>query len=134
MIKNDSIVFEKYYDGYSDSSISNSFSVTKSIVVSMLWKAIMLGDIKGIDQPVSDFFDEYKVGLASKLTVGNLASMSSGMDWSEEYYTPINVTAESYFTKDLRSLILNRKIVNEPGKSFKYLSGDTQLLLSLIHI
>ena len=128
VIKNDSIVFEKYYDGYSDSSISNSFSVTKSIVVSMLWKAIMLGDVKGIDQPVSDFFDEYKVGLASKLTVGNLASMSSGMDWSEEYYTPINVTAESYFTKDLRPLVLNRKIVNEPGNSFKYLSGDTQLL------
>ena len=128
VIKNDSIVFEKYYDGYSDSSISNSFSVTKSIVVSMLWKAIMLGDVKGIDQPVSDFFDEYKVGLASKLTVGNLASMSSGMDWSEEYYTPINVTAESYFTKDLRPLMLKRKIVNEPGKSFKYLSGDTQLL------
>ena len=128
VIKNDRIVFEKYYDGYSDSGISNSFSVTKSIVVSMLWKAIMLGHIKGIDQPVSDFFDEYKVGLASKLTVGNLASMSSGMDWSEEYYSPINITAESYFTKDLRAVILNRKIVNEPGKSFKYLSGDTQLL------
>ena len=126
VIKNDRIVFEKYYDGYSDSAISNSFSVTKSIVVSMLWKAIMLGHIKGIDQPVSDFFDEYKVGLASKLTVGNLASMSSGMDWSEEYYTPINITAD--FTKDLRPVILNRKIVNEPGKSFKYLSGDTQLL------
>ena len=128
VIKNDRIIYEKYYDDYSDSGISNSFSVTKSIVVSMLWKAIMLGHIKGIDQPVSDFFDEYKVGLASKLTVGNLASMSSGMDWSEEYYSPINITAESYFTKDLRAVILNRKIVNEPGKSFKYLSGDTQLL------
>ena len=128
VIKNDSIVYEKYYDGYSDSSISNSFSVTKSIVVSMLWKAIMLGYIKGVDQPVSDFFNEYKYGLASKLTVGNLASMSSGMDWSEHYYSPFNVIAESYFTKDQRPLILSRKIVNEPGKSFKYLSGDTQLL------
>ena len=132
VIKNDSIVYEKYYDGYSNSSISNSFSVTKSIVVSMLWKAIMLGDIKGVDQPVSDFFDEYKVGLASKLTVGNLASMSSGMDWSEHYYSPFNVIAESYFTKDQRPLILSRKIVNEPGKSFKYLSGDTQLLGMII--
>ena len=28
VIKNDKIVFEKYYDGYSDSDISNSFSVT----------------------------------------------------------------------------------------------------------
>ena len=62
VIKNDSIIFEKYYDEYKESSISNSFSVTKSIVVSMLWKAIMLGHIKGINQPVSDFFDEYKVG------------------------------------------------------------------------
>ena len=128
VIKNDSIVFEKYYDGYSESSISNSFSVTKSVVVSMLWKAIMLGYIKGVDQPVSDFFDEYKVGLASKLTVGNLASMSSGMDWNEKYYSPFNITAESYFTKDLRPVILNRKIISEPGKTFKYLSGDTQLL------
>ena len=88
----------------------------------------MLGYIKGVDQPVSDFFYEYKVWLASKLTVGNLASMSSGMYWSEHYYSPFNVIAESYFTKDQRPLILSRKIVNEPGKSFKYLSGDRQLL------
>jgi len=132
VIKNDSILFEKYFDEYTDSSISNSFSVTKSIVVSMLWKSIMLGYIKGVDQPVSDFFEEYKVGLGSKLTVGNLASMSSGMDWSEHYYSPFNITAESYFTKDQRPLILSLKIVNEPGKLFKYLSGDTQLLGMII--
>ena len=128
VIKNDSILYEKYFDGYSESSKSNSFSMAKSIVVTLLGKAIMEGKIKGFDQPVSDFFDEYKAGFVAELTVGNLASMSSGMEWSEKYYSIINITTESYFTDDLRSLILNQKIINKPGQKFRYSSGDTQLL------
>jgi CubicO group peptidase (beta-lactamase class C family) len=128
VIKNDSILFEKYFDGYDQNSLSNSFSVAKSIVTSMMGKAIMEGKIKGLDQPVSDYFEEYKEGLASVLTVGNLATMSSGMDWSEKYYSVINITSESYFTKDLRSVILRQKIIDKPGQGFRYSSGDTQLL------
>ena len=128
VIKNDSILFEKYYDGYDQNSLSNSFSVAKSIVTSMMGKAIMEGKIKGLDQPVSDYFEEYKEGLASVLTVGDLATMSSGMDWSEKYYSVINITSESYFTKDLRSVILRQKIIDKPGQGFRYSSGDTQLL------
>ena len=132
VIKNDSIVFEKYYDGYDENSLSNSFSVAKSIVVSLMGKAIMEGKIKGLDQPVSDYFDEYKEGLASELTVGDLASMSSGMNWNEKYYSVINITSESYFTDDLRSVILRQKIIDKPGQSFRYSSGDTQLLAMVI--
>jgi CubicO group peptidase (beta-lactamase class C family) len=132
VIKNDSIVFEKYYDGYDENSLSNSFSVAKSIVVSLMGKAIMEGKIKGLDQPVSDYFDEYKEGLASELTVGDLASMSSGMKWNEKYYSVINITSESYFTNDLRSVILRQKIIDKPGQSFRYSSGDTQLLAMVI--
>ena len=128
VIKNDSILFEKYYDGYDKSSLSNSFSVAKSIVTSMMGKAIMEGKIKGLDQPVSDYFDEYNEGLASELTVGDLATMSSGMKWSEKYYSVINITSESYFTDDLRSVILRQKIIDKPGQGFRYSSGDTQLL------
>ena len=132
VIKNDSIVFEKYYDGHDENSLSNSFSVAKSIVVSLMGKAIMEGKIKGLDQPVGDYFDEYKEGLASELTVGDLASMSSGMKWNEKYYSVINITSESYFTDDLRSVILRQKIIDKPGQSFRYSSGDTQLLAMVI--
>ena len=132
VIKNDSILFEKYYDGHKQTDISNSFSVAKSIVTSMMGKAIMEGKIKSLDQPVSDFFEEYKSGLASELTVGDLASMSSGMKWNEKYYSVINITSESYFTDDLRSVILGQEIENKPGKGFRYSSGDTQLLAMII--
>ena len=128
VIKNDSILFEKYYDGHRKNSLSNSFSVAKSIVTSMMGRAIMEGKIKGLDQPVSDYFEQYKSGLASEVTVGDLAAMSSGMDWSEKYYSVINITSESYFTDDLRSVILRQKIIDKPGQSFRYSSGDTQLL------
>jgi CubicO group peptidase (beta-lactamase class C family) len=132
VIKNDSIVFEKYFDDYSESSKSNSFSMAKSITVTLLGKAIMDGKIKSLDQPVGDFFDEYKTGLGAELTVGNLASMSSGMKWNEKYYSIINITSESYLTDDLRSLILNQKIIEKPGQKFRYSSGDTQLLGMII--
>ena len=128
VIKNDSILFEKYFDGYDKNSLSNSFSVAKSIVTSMMGKAIMEGKIKGLDQPVSDYFEQYESGLSNELTVGDLAAMSSGMDWSEKYYSVINITSESYFTDDLRSVILRQKIIDKPGQSFRYSSGDTQLL------
>jgi CubicO group peptidase (beta-lactamase class C family) len=128
VIKNDSILFEKYYDSHSKNSLSNSFSVAKSIVTSMMGRAIMEGKIKGLDQPVSDYFEQYKSGLASEVTVGDLAAMSSGMDWSEKYYSVINITSESYFTDDLRSVILRQKIIDKPGQRFRYSSGDTQLL------
>ncbi len=128
VIKNDSIVFEKYFDDHKSSSLSNSFSVAKSIVTSMMFKAIMEGKIKGLDQPLSDYFEEYKEGVASELTVGDLASMSSGMKWSEKYYSVINITSESYFTEDIRSVVLRQDIIDKPGQSFRYSSGDTQLL------
>ena len=132
VIKNDSIVFEKYFDDHKSSSLSNSFSVAKSIVTSMMFKAIMEGKIKGLDQPLSDYFEEYKEGLASELTVGDLASMSSGMKWKEKYYSVINITSESYFSDDLRSVILGQEIVDKPGQRFRYSSGDTQLLAMVI--
>ena len=75
IIQNDSIVFEKYYLGYNQDSISNSFSMAKSFVSAMLGKAISDGYIKGLDQPVSDFFKEFSQGKAAKLTVGDLSTM-----------------------------------------------------------
>ena len=132
IIKNDSILFESYFDGYSEDSKSNSFSMAKSYVSGMLGKAIMDGYIKSINQPVSDFFPQYKEGLAAKVTVGDLASMASGSSWEESYYSPFTITTRAYYGKELEKTILGLKTVDVPGKSFKYASGDTQLLAMIL--
>ncbi len=132
IIKNDSIWHESYYDNYSKDSKSNSFSMAKSIVSAALGKAIMEGKIKSLDQKVSDFFPEFKVGTSAKMTVGDLSSMASGLEWDESYYDPFSVTTRAYFDDNLRALILGLKGITAPGKTYKYLSGNTQLLAMCI--
>ncbi|MBT8265535.1 MAG: beta-lactamase family protein [Bacteroidia bacterium] len=128
IIKNDSIWFENYYDNYTENSKSNSFSMAKSMISAMLGKAITEGKIESLDQPVGDFFPEFNNDMSSKMTVGDLSSMSSGLNWDEDYYSPFSITTRAYFYDDLEKMMLNLKVVEEPGQSFKYLSGNTQLL------
>ena len=132
IIKNDSIWFEKYYDGYDENSKSNSFSMAKSYVSAMLGKAIMEGHIKSLDQPVCDFLPAFCDEKASKMTVGDLSSMSSGTNWDEAYYSPFSITTRAYFDDDIAKVMNGLKVVREPGQAFKYASGDTQMLAMVI--
>ena len=128
VFKNDQILLEQYYDGFSTNSKTNSFSVAKSYVVALLGKAIKEGYVNGLDQKVIDFLPELSGDYAHQVTMGDLASMSAGMQWQEEYYLPINVTTESYFTPDLYQLMMAIPIQDEPGQAYHYQSGATQLL------
>jgi CubicO group peptidase (beta-lactamase class C family) len=132
IIKNDSIWHESYYDGYGADSKSNSFSMAKSIVSAALFKAIEEGKVKSLDQPVGDYFPEYKTGLAAKLTVGDLSSMATGLDWNEEYSSAFSITTRAYFGDHLWDTMLSVPVVAAPGKKFVYVSGATELLAMVI--
>lgn len=124
IIKNDSIWYENYAEGFDKTSQTNSFSMAKSITSALLGKAIQEGFIKNLDQPVSDFYPQFD----SKLTVGDLSSMASGLNWDESYSSPFSMTARSYFGEDISKTILSLEVTETPGEAFKYLSGNTQLL------
>ncbi len=124
IIKHDSIWYEHYAEGYGKNSRTNSFSMAKSVVAAMLGKAIFEGKIKSLDQPVADFFPQFDPAL----TVGDLASMASGLNWDESYYNPFSMTIRAYLDDELREQILSLKVVEEPGQEFKYLSGNIELL------
>lgn len=128
IIKNDSIWHESYYDGFSETSKSNSFSMAKTIVSAALGKAIQLGNVKSLDQKVIDFIPELNGKYAQKVTMGDLSSMSSGLRWDESYYSPFSVTTRAYFDDQLEDLLVNLPVNDEPGVRYKYLSGSTQLL------
>ena len=132
IIKNDSIWHESYFDGYTNTSKSNSFSIAKSIVSAALGKAIMEGKIKSLDQKVTDFFPKLKGKYAKEVTVGDLSSMASGLSWDEKYYSPFSIVTRAYFDNNLKELILGLSIKDKPGQQFRYLSGATQLLAMCI--
>ena len=128
IIKNDSIFYENYAEGYSNDSQTNSFSMAKSIVTAMLFKAIADGFIKSIDTKVQSILPEVSGKYASELSVGDLSSMSSGLNWTESYSSPFSITAKTYYDTNIRDLTLGLKVIDKPGQEFKYLSGATQLL------
>ncbi|WP_432412205.1 serine hydrolase domain-containing protein [Rasiella sp. SM2506] len=129
IIKNDSIWHEAYAEGYDETSQTNSFSMAKSITSALLGKAIKDGFITSINQPVGDFIPKFK---NTYMTVGDLSSMASGLNWDESYTSPFSVTAQSYYDDDLAETILNLEVTETPGESYKYLSGNTQLLAMVI--
>jgi len=128
MVKNDSIVFEKYWDGYSDSSKSGSFSAAKSITSLLVGAALRDGLIKSVYEPVGDFLPEFKEGEKAKVKIIDLLTMSSGSDWNESYANPFSVTTELYYGPDVYKTATGFKIINAPGTLHKYKSGDSQLL------
>lgn len=128
VIKNGSVLYEKYWDGYSDSSLSNSFSVAKSITSLLVGAAIKEGKIKSVDQLVSNYIPEFKEGLAASVKIKDLLTMSSGSNWDEAYANPFSVTTEAYYGSDLHKTATGVKIKKKPGTYHTYKSGDTELL------
>ena len=129
VIKDGQLLYEEYWDGYSDRSLTNSYSMAKTVTTMLLGKALEQGYIKNLDQLVIDFIPEFRNDSLGKLcTVGNLSAMRSGFDWSEKYHSPFNPTTEAYFGNDIERMLLKRKFSHRPGGHFNYLSANTQLL------
>ena len=128
IVKDDSLLYERYWDGYSEESLSNSFSVAKSIVSMLVGIAIKEGKIKSVEQPVGDFLPEFREGDKAKIRIKHLLWMSSGLNWDESYLNPFSMTTESYYGTNLKKVIDRLEAVEEPGRQFSYKSGDTQVL------
>lgn len=129
IIKNDTLIHEQYWDGYSDTSHTNSFSMAKSYTGALLGCAISDGYIKSIDEPVSKYIPEFKEGWRSGITLKHLVTMTSGIDFDESYGNPFSFPAEGYYGSNLLKACTDYKDgKREPGLVFDYLSGNTALL------
>lgn len=127
-IKNDSILYEFYWDGYSDSSLSGSFSMAKSITSLLIGAAVKEGKIQSLQEPVGDFLPEFRTGDKAKVRIIDLLTMSSGSNWDESYANPFSVTTELYYGHNAYKTATGISIIHPPGTLHAYKSGDTQLL------
>tara|TARA_B110000908_G_scaffold104283_1_gene122791 strand:- start:828 stop:1982 length:1155 start_codon:yes stop_codon:yes gene_type:complete len=131
VIQNDSIRYETYWGIGSRASRTNSFSMAKSVVGMLIGVAVQEGYIESIDQKITDFIPEYDRSgdhFNTEVTIKHLLTMSSGMNWNEDYYNPFGVTAEAYFTQNLTDLMLSIDFTEKPGEKWHYQSGSTQLM------
>jgi CubicO group peptidase (beta-lactamase class C family) len=129
VIKNDSILYEKYFDGLNDSILYPSFSVAKSFVATLVAIAHEAGSIKSLHEPITNYLPSLlkRDERFSKITIQHLLDMRSGIKSSEEYENPFSDVLKMGFTKNITPKALNVSIETAPGKN-DYKSVNTQLL------
>ena len=128
VIKNDSILFEKYWGDHNEKTVSNSFSAAKTIISLLIGIALDEGHIKSLDEPVGNYIPEFNNMGRNVITIRHLLLMASGLDWEESGSNPISEAAEGYFTDDLYGLVTRQLVVEKPGVRFNYQSGNSQIL------
>lgn len=126
VIRNDSILYENYFNGYKADSIQTIFSITKAFSAAMVGIAIQEGAIKSVNQLVSDFIPEYKENGRDKMTINHLLQMTSGV--AEKDFRDIVKLGRFYYAKNQTKQCVNLKMRYEPGTEFQYSSMTTQIL------
>ena len=128
VIRSGDIVYEQYWDGYSDSSHSNSFSMAKSITTMLTQCAIQDGYIESWDQKAKDFLPDLQGEFADELTLRHLSTMTAGLEFNEHYTNPFDITARLYYSDNVEELLIDRvPVADKPGE-FEYQSGATEFL------
>lgn len=92
-IRNGVAIFNDTWHGYKKSDTVHVMSVTKSVVSLLIGIALDLKLIKNIDQPVLDFFPEYKIKRGEKtiqhVTVRHLLTMTAPYKYRSEPWTKV---------------------------------------------
>lgn len=128
VIQNDSILYEQYESREAKDAGTNSFSMAKSITTMLTQIAIQKGILQGWHQKVKTLLPEMKGEHADEVELWHLSTMSSGLDWDEDYSNPWTITAKTYYGNHVKDVMLSLPIANAPGKKFNYQSGSTELL------
>jgi len=128
VVQHNKIILEQYWKNYSPLSLTNSFSMAKSVISLLIGCAITDGKIKSVEQPVSDFLPEWTSFDGKVLTIKDLLTMSAGVDWDESYSSLFSKTTQAYYGNDLWKLTQTEKLIEKPGVRFNYQSGVTQML------
>ena len=137
LIHDDKVLYERYLDGYDESSINTSFSMAKSFASALVGIAIDEGHIKSVDEPITNYIPELleKDERFESITIRDLLTMSSGINYEEGGDLPWSEEADdtkTYYATDLRELALeNCRIEEEPGEYFEY-NNYNPLLVGLI--
>jgi CubicO group peptidase (beta-lactamase class C family) len=140
VLKSGFLIYEKYFD-ISDDLFTHRqvYSVTKSIVSTLLGISIDKGYINSTKQKVLDYFPELQIDNVNtekqEMTIEDLLKMASGLDWDEwtySYEDDRNNAIKMYYSSNWVQFVLNRSIVYTPGMRFTYNSGVSHVLGAIV--
>ncbi len=126
VIRNDTVIYERYLGGAHRDTLFTSFSMAKSFTSALIGIAIDEGKIKSVTDPVIRYVPELRGRGLDRLTIRDMLLMSTGVAYQSDenlfpLWAPFSDNARQYYTPNLRQLILSVRRSDDPiGASFYY--------------
>ena len=133
VIHDDSLVLETYYRGHDATTLTNSFSMAKSITAMAAGLAVGRGLVDE-QALLSTYIPRFAEGSGATLKVQEVLQMRSGITFGESYKNPFGFQAKAYFRENNRDLLMTCRPSNEPGTLFDYQGGNTMLLAEMLDV
>lgn len=135
--RNGYLVTEEYFHGWGPDDLHTLQSDSKSVTSLLVGIALGQGKISSVGQPVLSFFPEYRKirnvdERKSAMTLRDLLTMRTGLDWSEDPYTGSPLFQLNTCGCDWLKFVLDWPMRETPGTRFEYNSGGVILLAGVI--
>ncbi|MCX7549951.1 serine hydrolase domain-containing protein [Xanthomarina sp. F2636L] len=138
VIQDDTIKLEKYAPGINKETLWTSFSVAKSVSSMLVGVALKEGAIESIDDPLKKYITDLNGYDYGEVSVRQLLTMTSGIEWNEDYVDHNSDVAQMYLQpcNGTESHILTYmkplEFAHQPGSTWNYSTGETDLVGILV--
>jgi hypothetical protein len=137
ILRGDQVVFEDYRHGTGPEDRYLSYSVSKSIVSTLVGAAVDDGHIRSVDDPVTRYLPFLERSGFNGSTVRNVLHMATNVDFSEEYGNAGSSIASFHRARGtgdppFAEYMLGVPSAGPPGTEFRYQSINTQVLAMVL--
>lgn len=126
VIRDGTVLYEKYFNGSQRDAVHVSFSVAKSFLSTLIGIAIDEGHIRSVNDPIVEYLPEMRGKGLEAMTIRHLLNMSSGITYDEVDKFPsvlrlLSDEDRSYYFPDLRAIAIQaRPDGTAPGTYYHY--------------
>lgn len=132
VVRNGYIVAEQYSPPYTMEERHRLFSVTKSVVATLVGIAIEEERITGVETPVYELLPNRGAlrddAQKQAITLEHLLTMAAGLAWTEGDAA----YASMYRSSDWTGAVINLPMAEAPGTRFNYCSGCSHVLAAIL--
>jgi CubicO group peptidase (beta-lactamase class C family) len=138
VLEDGKVRFEAYGLGLTPEDRWTSFSVAKSFTSTLLGAAVKDGHIASLEDPVTKYIPGVAGSAYEGVTVRQLATMTSGVKWNEDYTDPNSDVAQmnrfvvEYGPEAIVAQMKQLPREAEPGVKWVYKTGETNLIGVLV--
>ena len=160
IIRKGYIIGESYFDGGSQFTRFESYSMAKSFISALIGIALDQEILQSVDTPIYNYYPELlqkkgflvrgrildgSVSMAAgresailpqsekrRITIEHVLQMSSGLEWNESEVDLFSDVPQMILSDDYIQYVLSKPLTYEPGTYWRYSSGDSMLLSGII--